>query len=373
MAEVTIRPVQSSRDVRRFIKFQWVPYKDNPVWVPPLLMDRRKLIDKKKNPFYKHADAEFFLAERDGEVVGRIGAILNHNHNKQHNENIGFFGFFECIEDQAVAFALFDAAKNWLSAKGVDAIRGPASPSVNDEYGMLVEGFDRSPAILMSYNPPYYPAFTEAYGFAKAKDLYSWYLHGEKVFSEKFVRVSEAARQRQGLVFRSLNMKDFANEVQKIHELYTRGWTANWGEVPLTDEEFTYMAADLKAIVNPELVVIAEVKGKPVGFGLSLPDYNEVLKDNKHGWLIPGILRILLFKKRITYARVVMLGVLPEFMNSGIGAILFYETGRRINRNGMPHGEASWVLEDNVMMNRGAQMMNGQIIKKHRLYQMSLR
>ena len=339
MAEITIRPVQSSRDVRRFIKFQWVPYKDNPVWVPPLLMDRRKLIDKKKNPFYKHADAEFFLAERDGEVVGRIAAILN---NKQHNENIGFFGFFECIEDQAVAFALFDAAKNWLSAKGVDAIRGPASPSVNDEYGMLVEGFDRSPAILMSYNPPYYPAFTEAYGFAKAKD-------------------------------RSLNMKDFANEVQNIHELYTRGWTANWGEVPLTDEEFDYMAADLKAIVNPDLVVIAEVKGKPVGFGLSLPDYNEILKDNKHGWLIPGILRILLFKKRIKYARVVMLGVLPEFMNSGIGAILFYETGRRINRNGMPHGEASWVLEDNVMMNRGAQMMNGQIIKKHRLYQMSLR
>ena len=207
MAEVTIRPVQSSPDVRRFIKFQWVPYKGNPVWVPPLLMDRRKLIDRKKNPFYKHAEAEFFLAERDGEVVGRIGAILNHNHNTQHNENIGFFGFFECIEDQAVAFALFDAAKNWLAAKGVDAIRG-------------------------------------------AKDLYSWYLHGEKVFSEKFVRVSEAARQRQGLVFRSLNVKDFANEVQKIHEMYTRGWTANWGEVPLTDDEFNYMAADLKAIVN---------------------------------------------------------------------------------------------------------------------------
>lgn len=373
MAEVTIRPVQSSPDVRRFIKFQWVPYKGNPVWVPPLLMDRRKLIDRKKNPFYKHAEAEFFLAERDGEVVGRIGAILNHNHNAQHNENIGFFGFFECIEDQAVAFALFDAAKKWLAARGVDAIRGPASPSVNDEYGMLVDGFDRSPAILMSYNPPYYPVFTEAYGFAKAKDLYSWYLHGEKVFSEKFVRVSEAARQRQGLVFRSLNVKDFANEVQKIHEMYTRGWTANWGEVPLTDDEFNYMAADLKAIVNPELVVFAEVKGKPVGFGLSLPDYNQLLKDNKHGWLIPGILRILLFKKRITYARVVMLGVIPEFINSGIGALLFYETGRRITRNGMPHGEASWVLEDNVMMNRGAQMMNGQIIKKHRLYQISLR
>lgn len=373
MAAVTIRTVVTSGDVRRFIKFQWVPYRNNPVWVPPLLMDRRKLMDRKKNPFYRHAQAEFFLAERDGTVVGRIAAIVNDNHNKEHKENIGFFGFFECIEDQEVAFALFDAAKKWLTAKGVDAMRGPASPSVNDEYGMLVEGFDRSPAILMSYNPAYYPVFAEAYGFAKAKDLYSWYLRGEDVFTERFVRISEAARQRQGLVFRSLNMKDFANDVAKIHEMYTRGWLSNWGEVPLTDEEFNYMAGDLKAIANPELVVLAEVKGKTVGFGMSLPDYNEILRGNRHGWLIPGILRILLFKKRIKYARVVMLGVLPEYMNSGIGGILFYETARRITTNGMPHGEASWVLEDNVMMNRGAQMMNGKIIKKHRLYQMPLR
>ncbi len=372
MSAITVRPLQSPRDVRRFIKFQWVPYKGNPVWVPPLLLDRRKLIDRKKNPFYKHAAAEFFLAERDGRVVGRIGAIVNDNHNKEHHENIGFFGFFECIDDQEVAFALFDAARGWLKAKGVTAMRGPASPSVNDEYGMLVEGFEHPPAILMSYNPPYYPAFTEAYGFTKIKDLYTWYLDGSKVFSEKMVRVSEAAKQRQGLVLRSLNMKDFDNEVKMVHELYSRGWQSNWGEVPLTDDEFNYMAADLKAIVNPELVIIAEVKGKAIGFGLSLPDYNAVLKDNTHGWLIPGILRILLLKKRIKYARVVMLGVLPEFLNSGIGGILFYETGRRIIASGMPNGEASWVLEDNVMMNRGAQMMNGRITKKHRLYEKSL-
>jgi len=373
MAEVTIRAVESSRDMKRFIKFQWVPYKENPVWVAPLLMDRRKVLDRKKNPFFKHSEGEYFLAEREGKVVGRIAAILNNNHNRQHNENIGFFGFFECIDDQAVANALFDAAKKWLALKGVDAIRGPASPSVNDEYGMLIEGFHLPPAILMAYNPPYYPALVENYGFTKIKDLYTWFLHSDKVFSDKLVRVSELAKQRQGLVFRSFVMKDFANEVAKVHDLYTRGWEANWGEVPLTDDEFAYMAADLKLIVNPELVVFAEVKGKPVGFGLTLPDYNQILKDNKHGWLLPALIRILLFKKRITYARVVMLGVLPEFRNAGIGGVLFYETGRRITRNGMPCGEASWVLEDNLMMNRGAQMMQGEIVKKHRLYQLPIR
>jgi GNAT superfamily N-acetyltransferase len=373
MSGITVRPVVTAGDLKKFIKFQWVPYRNNPVWVPPLLMDRRKLLDKKKNPFFKHSEGEFFLAEKDGVVVGRIGAILNNNHNKQHNENIGFFGFFECVEDQAVAFALFDAAKAWLLAKGVDAIRGPASPSVNDEYGMLVEGFDRPPAIMMSYNPPYYPTFTEAYGFTKIKDLYTWFLRGEKVFTDKLIRISEAAKQRQGLVFRSLKMKDFDREVKTVHELYSKGWEANWGDVPLTDDEFDYMAADMKLVVNPELVVIAEVKGAPVGFGLSLPDYNMILIDNKRGWAIPAIVRILLFKKRITYARVVMLGVLPEYRNSGIGGVLFYETARRITGNGMPCGEASWVLEDNVMMNRGAQLLNGEITKKHRLYQLSLR
>jgi hypothetical protein len=373
MAEITVRVVTTPRDLKRFIKFQWVPYKDNPVWVAPLLMDRRKLLDKKKNPFFKHSEAEFYLAERDGTVVGRIAAILNNNHNRQHNENIGFFGFFECIDDQAVANALFDAAKKWLAAKGVDAIRGPASPSVNDEYGMLVEGFQLPPAILMAYNPPYYPALVENYGFTKLKDLYSWLLHSEKVLTERLVRVSELAKQRQGLVFRSFRMNEFEKDVETIHDLYTRGWEANWGEVPLTDDEFDYMAGDLKQIVNPDLVVIAEVKGNPVGFGLSLPDYNQLLIHNRRGWLLPALFRILLQKKRINYARVVMLGVLPEFRNSGIGGVLFYETAVRSTRNGMPNGEASWVLEDNLMMNRGAQMLNGEIVKKHRIYQLAIR
>ena len=331
-------------------------------------MDRRKMLDRKKNPFYKHAEMETFLAERDGKIVGRIAAIINHNHNREHEENIGFFGFFECFDDQDVANALFDTAATWLRTKGVTAMRGPVSPSVNDEYGLLVDGFDLPPAILMVYNPPYYQKLIENYGFKKAKDLYAYHVHSNKVFTDKLKRVSEIVRNKSGVVFRSLDMKRFDEEVKTIRDLYNKGWSRNWGEVPMTEEEFNYVANDLKAIVDPSIVIIAEVRGKPVGFGMSLPDYNMILKDNKRGWLIPGLLRVLLFRKRIDFCRIVILGVVPEFLNSGIGGVLFYETAVRAVANGYPHGEASWVLEDNVMMNRGAELLRGDKWKTYRIY-----
>jgi GNAT superfamily N-acetyltransferase len=372
LSTVHIRPVHTRADEKTFITCQWSFYKDNPYWVPPLISDRKKLIDRRNNPFYKHAAMELFLAERNGKVVGRIGAIVNENHIREHNEKVGFFGFFESIDDQAVASALFDAARDWLKAKGMHAVRGPASPSVNDEYGLLVEGFDRSPTILMPYNPAYYVQLVEAYGFSKAKDLYAYEVRKETVFTDKLVRVSEIVRKKSGVVIRSLNMKDFDNEVAIIRELYNRGWERNWGEVPMTDEEFRYVAGDLKAIVDPRVVIIAEVKGKPVGFGLSLPDINIVLKHNKKGRLIPAIVRLMLMKKKINVVRIVILGVIPEYLSSGIGGLLFYETGRRGVDSGYPIGEASWVLEDNVMMNRGAELMNGVRTKTYRVYQMSI-
>lgn len=372
MSRLTIRPILDKADEKVFIKFQWKPYKGNPNWVPPLLMDRRKLIDRKKNPFYKHAEMELWLAERDGEPVGRIGAIVNHHHIKEHNEKVGFFGFFECFDDQETANALFDAATRWLKDRGMDAVRGPASPSVNDEYGLLIEGFDKPPVILMAYNPPYYQRLIESYGFSKIKDLYAYELHKDRVFTDKMTRVSEAVMQRQGLSIRTINMKNFNREVDLIRELYTRGWERNWGEVPMTEEEFKYVAADLKAIVDPRLVIIAERKGKAVGFGLTLPDYNIILQHNKHGYLIPALIRIMLFRKRINFCRIVMLGVVPEYLNSGIGGVLFYDTGRRAVEAGYPSGEASWVLEDNVMMVRGAELMNGHLWKRYRLFQKPL-
>ena len=372
MNPVVIRNVSSSGDVKRFIKFQWEIYKGNPYWVPPLLMDRRKLMDKKKNPFYAHADAEFFMAYRDGEIVGRIGAIMNHNHNKEHSDKVGFFGFFECIDDQDVANTLLGTAKNWLLQRGADAMRGPASPSVNDEYGLLIDGFDKPPVVLMPYNPPYYATLLEKAGLKKVKDLHAWHVHKDKVFSEKLERVSAMVKSRHGISFRPLDMKNFNREVELIHALYNRAWQYNWGAVPMTDAEFDALAKDLKPVVVPGLVIIAEHKGEPIGFSLSLPDLNIAFKHNRKGYLLPGLYCLLRYKKAIKATRIITLGVVKEHQMTGAGGVLFYETGKRSVELGYPEGEAGWILEDNVMMNRGAELMQADRVKSYRIYETPL-
>lgn len=372
MSEIRLQTVATGRDVNRFIKFAWKIYERFPHWVPPLLMDRRKLMDRKKNPFYKHADAEFFLAWRDGEIVGRIGAIINHHHIREHKERIGFFGFFECVDDQKVADKLFEAVRSWMKGRGVTALRGPANPSVNDEYGLLVEGFDLDPVVLMPYNPPYYAQLIERAGFNKIKDLYAYRLSEESVMSERLVGAVEKIRQREGLTFRPLDMKNFRQEVALIKDLYNRAWQYNWGAVPMTDEEFDAMAKDLKPVVIPELVIIAEYRNEPVGFALSLPDLNVALKHNRGGYLLPGLFHLTVRKKSIKRARIIVLGVIRERQKTGAAAVLFYETARRCIEHGYTEGEAGWVLEDNLMMNRSAELLNAERTKRYRLYQMSL-
>ncbi len=364
-----IRPVLTKRDERAFIKFQWLPYRGNPSWVPPLLMDRRKLIDRKNNPFYRHSSLGLWLAERDGAIVGRIGAIVNENHIREHNEKVGFFGFFECLDDQEAANALLETACRWLKERGMEAVRGPANPSVNDEYGLLIDGFQHPPVILMPYNPPYYARLIEGAGFAKIKDLYAYLLDREVVFTDKLVRGAEIVKKRTGVTIRTIDMKNFGNEVKLVRDLYTRGWARNWGEVPATEEEFDSLAKDLKGVLDPRIVIFAELKGKAVGFALALPDYNQILIRNKRGYLVPALIRILLFKKRIRFCRIVVLGVLPEYIKSGIGGMLFHEIARRAMECGYRMGEAGWVLEDNLMMNRGAELFNGKLWKTYRLYQ----
>jgi GNAT superfamily N-acetyltransferase len=372
MAQFTVRPVRTSADTKKFIDFFYALYNNDPNFVPPLRMDREKLIDKKKNPFYKHSLMELFLAERDGKVIGRIGAIVNDNHNKEHNDKVGFFGFFECVNEQEVANALFDEAKKYLKSKGMDAMRGPANPSVNDEYGLLVDGFDKPPVVLMTYNPKYYESLILNYGLKKEKDLYAYILDQDTVYTDKFVRANEIVKQRNSLTFRAINMKDFKNEVRRIKEVYNAAWHYNWGAVAMTDEEFDALAEDLKMVVEPELVLIAESKGKMVGFGLSLPDINIRLKDNKNGGLLGGLLRLLVFKKKIDLVRIIVLGVIPEYQKTGAAGVLFYETAVRAKKLGYQYGEASWILEDNLMMNRAAEAMQGKRYKTYRIYQQEI-
>ena len=362
--------VSSKKDLLTFIKSQWKFYLDNPNWVPPLIMDRKKLLNISKNPFFKHAEIQLFLAKNKNEVVGRIAAIKNDLHNEHHNDNVGFFGFFECVNEQQVANMLFDAAKQWLKEKGLNAMRGPANPSSNDEYGLLVEGFDDSPRILMTYNPEYYIDLCENYGFVKAKDLFAWKLETEKVLSsEKLKRVAEIAQKRSGLKVSQIDMKNFKSELDKFKYVYNKAWVPNWGFVPMTDDEINTAAKDLKTLVEPSLVLFGEINGQLVGSALVMLDYNSIFKE-MNGRLFPfGFIKLFTRKKLIKWARIITLGVIPEFQKRGLDSVFYYEIVNRAAKLNIFLGEASWVLEDNEMMNRGLEVMNAHSYKKYRIYE----
>jgi len=373
MSSITVFSVRSKSDLNKFLKFPWLIYKDNPHWVPPLLYDIKKVLNKKKNPFFNHADIELFLAVKEGSVVGRIAAIKNDLHNKEHNDKVGFFGFFECINDQEVADKLFDTAAQWISEKGLTAMRGPANPSVNDIYGLLIDGFDDPPRILMPYNPKYYMDLMDNYGFQKAKDLYAWKISKEKMeTNDKIKRVADIALRRSNATIRPLNMKDFNNELEKVKFVYNKAWEPNWGFVPLTDKEIDALAADLKPLVDPNLVLFLEIENKTVGFALTMPDYNFIFKE-MNGRLLPfNFIKLFTKRKTIPWARIIILGVIPEFQKRGLDAALYYEIMVRAEKRNIVRGEASWILEDNDMMNRGAETMRGDLYKKYRIYEKEL-
>lgn len=370
--EIVIQKVETDKDLMKFIKFPWDVYKNDKNWVPPLIVDRKKVFSKVKNPFFQHAEADYFLAYKNDKIVGRIAAIKNDLHNSTHEDKVGFFGYFECMNDQEVANKLFNTAAEWLKQRGLTAMRGPANPSVNDEYGMLLEGFDDPPRLLMTYNPEYYLTLCDNYGLAKIKDLYAYKLDTEKVLgSEKLARVAEIARKRSRIVIKSLDMKNFQSELEKVKEIYNRAWEKNWGFVPMTEAEIDAMAEDLKMLIEPGLVLFGEIDGKTIGFSLCMLDYNHIFKQ-MNGKLFPYLYKIWTKKKEIKWARVITLGVIPEFQRRGLDAVFYWENVTRAKKMGILYGEASWILEDNAMMNRGAEVMQGEIYKKYRVYEKAL-
>jgi GNAT superfamily N-acetyltransferase len=331
------------------------------------------LLSRTKNPFFEHAQAEYFIAERDGVVVGRIAAISNRLHNETHGDRVGFFGFFESIDDQAVADALLTAAADWCRALGHDVLRGPASFSVNDECGLLVDGFDSPPTLMMPHNPRSYIALLERAGFTKAKDLWVYQGGSEERYvpvPERLARATELIRQRQAITLRALNMKNFEGEVERIKELYNSAWEKNWGFVPMTEREIDHLAEQFKPVVIPELVPMAEKDGKLIGFGIALPDLNVVFRKNRSGRLFPMILKLLwaLKAKRIRRARILLLGVLPEHQGKGIDAMLYHWIWTKSGERGIYWGEAGWILEDNPAMNAGLEKMTFRVYKTYRLY-----
>lgn len=369
MSDVKVREINED-EIIKFIKFQWEIYKDDPYWVPPLIMERKKLLNRKKNPFFHHAEAAYFLAERDGKIVGRIAGIKNDMHLKYHNDESGFFGFFECINDQDVANALFDSAKQWLKEKGLKRMIGPANPSSNDEWAMLIDGFDDSPRLLMTYNPKYYITLCENYGFTKAKDLNAWALdHDAVVSSDKLKRVQEIARKRYGLEIKELDMKNFNKELEKVKYVYNKAWAPNWGFIPMTEEQIDHMAKDMKPIAEPKLVLFGEIDNELVGFALVMLDYNQVFKE-MNGRLFPfNFIKLFTKKKDITWARIITLGIIPEFQKKALDSVFYWEIVNRAAELGITKGEASWVLEDNEMMNRGLEVMKAEKYKTYRIWQ----
>ncbi|MDP4198265.1 MAG: GNAT family N-acetyltransferase [Bacteroidota bacterium] len=376
MSKIDVREVVSKADRLRFVRMVWDIYGSDPNWVPPMEMDRMKLIDTAKNPFYQHTNIRFWTAERDGKIVGRIGASINDNYIKAQNEQAGFFGFYESINDPDVANALFEPAERYLRENGMKVAYGPANPSSNDEYGLLIEGFSRPPVLLLTYNPPYYASLFEQNGYAKDHDLYAWLLSQETARSDKLMRVASALRERNKITIRPMNPKRFNAELDLIKYIYNTAWE-NRGFFPMTDAEFDFLAKDLKPIYDPNLIFFAEVEGKPIGFALSLPDVNQAFHAGiriPRGMLNLPIALWNLFtkKKAIDTVRIIVLGVLKEYRNRGVDALLYSATMEAAKRKGYKYGEASWVQESNTQMNRAAQMMNGEKYKTYRVYKKTL-
>jgi hypothetical protein len=371
--QVEIVSVKESREMRQFIRLPWKIYRKDRFWVPPLLLDMKNLLNRAKHPFFRHSSADFFLARRDGEWVGRIAAILNNNHNNFHNERTALFGFFECVNDRDAASALLERAAQWGREQGMTCLRGPMNYSTNETAGLLVEGFDSSPFIMMPHNPAYYAELVENAGFEKSMDLYAWFLLTDKGLNPKIVRVGERVLKDQNIRVRSINMKKFWSDVAIIKNIYNDAWSTNWGFVPMTDEEFEHLARDLKLVVDPRVVLIAEKNGEPVAFSLALPDINQALK-KINGRLFPLGLPLLLYHTRhIQRVRVLALGISKKVQNwNGLGAALYYESFRRGVDAGYRSCEFSWTLENNDLINRSMQLFGAQVYKKYRIYERAL-
>ena len=371
---MTVERVTDKAGLEEFIRLPWNVYQGNRNWVPPLISEMKFLLGE-KNPFFHHAEAVYLLARRNGRTVGRIAAIVDRNHINVHQEQAGFFGFFESLPDRSVAQELLDAAASWLREHDCAVMRGPMNPSANDECGFLLEGFDSPPMIMMTYTQEYYLRLMEQCGLVKAKDLYAYISVIKDVPSgERLERLAKAIYARvPGLVVRPASMKKFRRELDAVKDIYNSAWVRNWGFVPMTDEEIESMAERLKPLIVPELLIMAEVKGAPAGFFMAVPDYNQVLSrlDGRLGPI--GLAKFLWYSRKISDIRVLTMGVKEEYRKKGIEGLLYLESFKAATRKGYERAEMSWVLEDNELMKKGCELMGGKVYKKYRIYEKKFR
>ncbi|HWQ25385.1 MAG TPA: hypothetical protein VN367_01255 [Chlorobaculum sp.] len=375
---IEIRRVNTKNERKQFIKFAWKVYRNDPKlnqnWVPPVISDYMKTLDTESYPLYDHAELAMFTAWKDGVMAGTIAAIKNRRHNEIHEDKVGFWGFFECLNDQKVANALFEAAAIWLKSKGLDAMRGPVSPSMNDQCGMLVRGYDSPPVFLMLYNPPYYNDLCLNSGHKVAQELLAWYIDQKLIDIERLRRISQHVMKREGLSIRILDMKNFDSEIEKMRDIYNGAWEKNWGFVPMTDKEFDFLAKSLKPIANPHYIYFVENReGKTIGFSLSLPDINQALKHVNGNPFTPwGLVKYLWYKRNISTVRTIVMGVLPEYRNKGIDSILNTQIADYGGKHGVFASEMSWVLKSNEAMSKLAQVIGGKPYKEYVIYEKAI-
>jgi len=369
--DLEIRPVRGARELNAFIRLPFALYSDEPLWVPPLIFERKAFLDKRKNPFFAHAEAEYFLAWRDGKPVGRITAQVDHRLNEFQSNRWGLFGFFECVDDPEVSRALLDAAEGWLRARGRDRMVGPMDFSTNDECGVLVDGWDLPPIILTNWTHRHYPVLLEAAGLEKAMDTHMWDLWVDTRESVHPViwKLAGEVESKHGITTRYFDKKDLRAEVDRFLEVYNAAWERNWGFVPLSEKEVRHYAKQLKPLLSEDWAMVAEKDSETVGAGLSLPDYNQVFK-HMNGRLLPfGWAKFLYYRRKIDRVRVFALGVKREYQHTGVAARLFemhYDSAERTPQHG---GETGWILESNRSMNRAMEGMGGKIVRTYRMYE----
>ena len=374
-----IVPVETLQDRKAFVGFQYEHYKHDPNWVPYLRSERLEFTDRTRHPFFQHAEVAFFRAVRGKRTIGTIAAIRNDAHNRFHEEKTGFWGLFDVVEEYPVAEALFDAAREWVRGQGMDTLRGPMSYSVNEECGLLVDAFDQPPVIMMTYNPPYYPTFVERYGFRKARDLYAYRLQtstfgtGGEGTPAKIQRVADVAQRRTKVHVRKVDLPHFDRELALVKEIYNDAWSRNWGFVPMSDAEIDHLAAQLKPLLDPDVLFVAEIDDRPVGISVSLPDMNQAFRHVRDGRLFPFGWAVFLWNRRkINCLRVTIMGVKKEYQLRGIDAIFYARTIQEAARKGYTWGEMSWILDTNLPMRQAMESLGGEIYKTYRVYDLPL-
>jgi len=365
---VEICPVRGRREFRRFIDYAYLRNARDPHWVPPLRLGERDRLNPRKNPFFAHANVQLLLARRDNRIVGRVAAIDDRLHNETHHDNAAMFGFFEA-EDAEAGCALLGAVEEWAKARGRARVRGPMNPSLNESAGLLIDGFDSDPMLMMPHNPRAYAAHIESAGYQKVKDLFAWLYDLERQPLPAIVRLADRARDRHGIIVRPLNLAEFTREVERLRSIYTRAWEHNWGFVAPTADEFRRLATELKPIFDPRCAVCAEVEGRPVACAIAIPDINQALKGT-NGRLFPlGLMRLLMRKRYIDQMRLLILGVEADYRALGLYPLLLIELHRRVQGGPYRRAEFSWVLEDNRNINQTAELAGARRYKTYRIYE----